>query len=175
MYIISRNKYYRLCFCLGVIWCSIVCPILYLQIVVKNQSWNFISFTSLFISIAYTLFFGIQLLRKSINFVVLKIDEYGMFICSKKDEGIFIPWEKIKYVLFVVEDYGSKIIVRQHNKETHELLLRDYFNCFRPRNAIKAAYKYADDKKKIKEVKDYLVSSYEDIMRNVPKTEVIHA
>ena len=62
-----------------------------------------------------------------------------MFLCSKKDEGVYIPWEKIKYV------------------------------------AIKAAYKYADDKKKIKEVKDYLVSSYEDIMRNVSKTEIIHA
>ena len=168
MYIISRNKYYRLCFCLGVIWCSIVCPILYFQIVVKNQSWNFISFTSLFISIAYTLFFGIQLLRKSINFVVLKIDEYGMFLCSKKDEGVYIPWEKIKYVIFVIENYGSKIIVRQ-------LLLRDYFNCFRPRSAINAAYKYADDKKKIREVKDYLVSSYEDVMRNISKTEVIHS
>ena len=96
-------------------------------------------------------------------------------ICSKKDEGVYIPWEKIKYVIFVIENYGSKIIVRQHNKETHELLLRDYFNCFRPRSAIKAAYKYADDKKKIKEVKDYLVSSYEDIMRNVSKTEIIHA
>ena len=98
-----------------------------------------------------------------------------MFLCSKKDEGVYIPWEKIKYVIFVIENYGSKIIVRQHNKETHELLLRDYFNCFRPRSAINAAYKYADDKKKIKEVKDYLVSSYEDIMRNVSKTEIIHA
>ena len=172
MYIISRNKYYRLCFCLGVIWCSIVCPILYLQIVVKNQSWNFISFTSLFISIAYTLFFGIQLLRKSINFVVLKIDEHGMFLCSKKDEGVYIPWEKIKYVIFVIDNYGSKIIVRQHNKETHELLLRDYFNCFRPRSAINAAYKYADDKKKIREVKDCLALDYDAIMWRISKTEV---
>ena len=78
-------------------------------------------------------------------------------------------------MIFVVANNGSKIIIRQHNKETHELLLRDYFNCFRPRSAIKAAYKYVDDKKKIKEVKDYLVSSYEDIMRNVSKTEIIHA
>ena len=175
MYIINRNDYYKLCFCLGIMLCFLSSILVYLLIVVYDRPWDIYSFLSLFISISYTLFFLIKYLKKKSDYVALSIDEKAIFICSKKDEGVYIPWEKIKYVIFVIENYGSKIIVRQHNKETHELLLRDYFNCFRPRSAIKAAYKYADDKKKIKEVKDYLVSSYEDIMRNVSKTEIIHA
>lgn len=174
MYVIYRKDYYKLCFCLGIILCSIVCPIVYVLIVVENHSWNFASFMSLFISIAYTLFFGIQLLRKNLDFLVLKIDENGLFLSSKKNEGTFVPWEKIKYVIFVTDDYGSKIVIRQHNKETHDLLLTDYFNCLRPKNAIKAAYIYADDKKKIKEVKDSLALDYEAIMWRISKTEVKH-
>ena len=154
--------------------CSIVCPIVYVLIVVENHSWNFASFMSLFISIAYTLFFGIQLLRKNLDFLVLKIDENGLFLSSKKNEGTFVPWEKIKYVIFVIDDYGSKIVIRQHNKDTHDLLLTDYFNCLRPKNAIKAAYIYADDKKKIKEVKDSLALDYEAIMWRISKMEVKH-
>ena len=67
-------------------------------------------------------------------------------------------------IIFVRDEYGSKIIVRQHNKETCELLLTHYFYVFRPKSAIKAAYEYADNKNKIMEVKDYLEISYEDIM-----------
>ena len=78
---------------------------------------------------------------------------------------------KIKYVIFVVDDYGTKVIVRQHNKETHELFLRDYFNCFRPRGAIKAACKYADDIDKIREVKDSLASTYNSIMWDISEKE----
>ena len=154
--------------------CSIVCPIIYLLIVVENQSWNFASFMSLFISIVYTLFFGIQLLRKNLDFVVLRIDENGLFLCSKKDEGTFVTWENIKFIIFVIDDYGSKIVVRQHNKGTHYRLLTDYFNCLRPKNAIKAAYEYADNKKKVREVKDSLALDYEAIMWRISKTEVKH-
>lgn len=174
MYIIYRKDYYKLCFFLGIILCSIVCPTVYFLIVVENHFWNFVSFMSLFISIAYTLFFGIQLLRKNLDFVVLRIDENGMFICSKKNEGTFVSWEKIKCVIFVIDDYGSKIVIRQHNKDTHYLLLTDYFNCFRPKNAINAAYKYADDKNKIREVKDCLALDYEAIMWRISNTEVKH-
>lgn len=156
------------------ILCSIVCPIIYLLIVVENQSWNFASFMSLFISIVYTLFFGIQLLRKNLDFVVLRIDENGLFLCSKKDEGTFVTWENIKFIIFVIDDYGSKIVVRQHNKGTHYLLLTDYFNCLRPKNAIKAAYEYADNKKKVREVKDSLALDYEAILWRISKTEVKH-
>ena len=95
------------------------------------------------------------------------------FYAVKKNEGIFVPWEKIKYVIFVVDDYGTKVIVRQHNKETHELFLRDYFNCFRPRGAIKAACKYADDIDKIREVKDSLASTYNSIMWDISEKEII--
>ena len=174
MYIVYRRDHYKLCFCLGMILCSIVCPIIYLLIVVENQTWNFLSFMSLFISIAYTSLWGIQLLRKSLDFVVLRIDENGLFLCSKKNEGIFVSWEKIKYVIFVIDDYGSKIVVRQHNKDTHYLSLTDYFNCLRPKNAIKAAYEYADNKEKIREVKDSIALNYEAIMWRISKTEVNH-
>ena len=96
-----------------------------------------------------------------------------MLLCSKKNEEVFIKWEKIKFVIFVVDDYGSKVIVRQHNKETQELLLRDYFNCFRPRGAIKAACEYADDIDKIREVKDSLASTYNSIMWDISEKEKI--
>lgn len=174
MYIIYRKDYYKLCSFLGIILCSIVCPIVYYLIVIENHSWSFASFMSLFISIAYTLFFGTQFLRKNLDFVVLRIDENGLLLCSKKNEGIFVSWGKIKYVIFVVDNCGSKIIVRQPNKDTHYLLLTDYFNCFRPKNAINAAYKYTDDKKKIREVKDSLALDYEAIMWRISKTEVKH-
>ncbi len=175
MYILFRRQYYKLCFSLGLIWCIICGIVVYYLIVVCNHSWNFASFMSLFISITFTLYFLIKYLRKDLDFVALRIDDNGMLLCSKKDEGVFVPWEKIKYVIFVLNDYGSKIIIRQYNKETHELLLADYFNCFRPKSAIKAAYEYADNANKVLEVKDYLHSSYEDVMWNISKTEVKHA
>ena len=129
---------------------------------------------NLFASTTYTLFFLIKYLRKDLDFVAFRIDDSGVFLCSKKNEGVFVPWEKIKYVIFVVDDYGTKIVIRQHNKDTHDLLLTDYFNCLTPKNAIKAAYIYADDKKKIKEVKDSLALDYEAIMWRISKTEVKH-
>ena len=76
-------------------------------------------------------------------------------------------------MIFVVDDYGSKVIVRQHNKEIHELLLTDYFYVLRPRGAIKAACKYADDINKIREVKDSLASTYNSIMWDISEKEKI--
>lgn len=174
MYIIYRKDYYKLCFRLGIVWCIISCLPVYYLIVVCNHSWSFFMIFNLFASTTYTLFFLIKYLRKDLDFLVLKIDENGLFLSSKKNEGTFVPWEKIKYVIFVIDDYGSKIVIRQHNKDTHDLLLTDYFNCLRPKNAIKAAYIYADDKKKIKEVKDSLALDYEAIMWRISKTEVKH-
>ena len=175
MYIIFRRDYYKLCFSLGFIWCIICGIVVYYLIVVCNHSWNFTLLMSLFISIIFSLYFLIKYLRKDLDFATLRIDDNGVLLCSKKDEGVFVSWEKIRYVIFVLNDYGSKIIVRQYNKETHELLLTDYFHSFRPKSAIKAVYEYADNKKKIREVKDWLPSSYEQIMWNISKTEVKHA
>ena len=121
----------------------------------------------LFLAIAYTLYFLIKYLRKDLDFIAFRIDDNGMLLCSKKNEEVFVPWEKIKRVIFVLDDYGSKVIVRQHNKEIHELRLTDYFNCLKPRGAIKAAYKYADDTDKIREVKDSLASTYNSIMWDI--------
>jgi len=112
-------------------------------------------------------------MRKSNNFLALKIDDNGMLLCRKKNEEVFIKWDKIKFVIFVVDDYGSKVIVRQHNKEIHELLLTDYFYVLRPRGAIKAACKYADDINKIREVKDSLASTYNSIMWDISEKEII--
>ena len=174
MYIIFRRDYYKLCFSLGFIWCIICGIVVYYLIVVCNHSWNFTLLMSLFISIIFSLYFLIKYLRKDLDFATLRIDDNGMFLCSKKDEGTYIPWEKIKLVIFVVANNGSKIIIRQHNKETCEFLLAHYFHCFRPKGAINAAYKYADDKKKIREVKDSLALDYETIMWRISKTEVKH-
>ena len=173
MYIIRRRFYYKTCLCLGIVICIMSSILLYFSIVLDTAL--VFSFIFFFYSIAYTLFYLIKYLRKDLDFVALRIDESGMFLCSKKDEGVFISWEKIRYVIFVVADSGSKIIIRQHNKDTYELLLTHYFHSFRPKSAIKAAYEYADNKKKIREVKDWLPSSYEQIMWNISKTEVKHA
>ena len=125
----------------------------------------------LFLAIAYTLYFLIKYLRKDLDFIAFRIDDNGMLLCSKKNEEVFVPWEKIKRVIFVLDDYGSKVIVRQHNKEIHELRLTDYFYILRPRGAIKAAYKYADDIEKIMEVKDSLASTYNSIMWDISEKE----
>ena len=173
MYIIFRRLYYKICACTGIVVSLFTSILLYFSIVRDIAIfYAFILFSYCIIS---TLFYLTKFVRKDLDFVALQIDKNGMFLCYKKDEGVFAPWEKIKYVIFVVANNGSKIIIRQHNKETHELLLTHYFHCFRPQSAIKAAYEYADDKKKIREVKDYLVSSYEDVMRNISKTDIIHA
>ena len=173
MYIIYRKDYYKRCFCLGIVWC-IICGIpVYYLITVCYYSWDFFMIMNIFVSITYTLYFLIKYLRKDLDFVALRIDDNGMLLCRKKNEEVFIKWDKIKFVIFVVDDYGSKVIVRQHNKETHELFLRDYFNCFRPRGAIKAACKYADDIDKIREVKDSLASTYNSIMWDISEKEKI--
>lgn len=165
MYIIYRRDCYKLCLYWGVLLCTITFPAVYYLVFVESYSWDFVLFAGLFFSIAYTLYCLISYLRKDLNYLVLRIDEDGLFLCSKKDEGSFLPWKRIRSVIFVRDEYGSKIIVRQHNKKTCELLLTHYcFYLFRPKRAIKAAYEYADNKNKIMEVKDYLEISYEDIM-----------
>ena len=73
---------------------------------------------------------------------------------------------KIKYMTFVYDDLrGTKVAILQYNKKSHYMLLSDYFIFlkihFYPRNAVKAAYKHADNAKKIKELKDYINSNYE--------------
>ena len=171
MYIIYRKDYYKLCFCLGIVWC-IICGIpVYYWIVVLDHSWDIFYSLGLILAIAYTLYFLIKYLRKDLDFIAFRIDDNGMLLCSKKNEEVFVPWEKIKRVLFVLDDYGSKVIVRQHNKEIHELRLTDYFYILRPRGAIKAAYKYADDIEKIMEVKDSLASTYNSIMWDISEKE----
>jgi len=114
----------------------------------------------------YTLYYLVKYFDKKNNYVVLKIDNYGIFLCPNRNENVFISWEKIKYVTFVVDFYGSKIAILQYNKKSHYMSLTEYFFFllinFTPRSAIKAAYKYADNIKKIKEVKADLLFNYEN-------------
>ena len=172
MYTIYRNIYYKRCVFFGITCCAICCVPILLLIVLNGYSCNYFSFTSSYLLIPYILFYLIKYLRKSKNYLALKIDDSGMLLCSKKNEGVFVPWVKIKYVIFVCDDYGSKVIVRQHNKETHELLLTDYFYVFKPRGAIKAACKYTDDIDKIRVVKDILALPYDSIMRRISEKEI---
>ena len=91
MYIIYRKDYYKLCFCLGIVWC-IICGIpVYFLIVVHDHSWDFFSFMSLFLGITYTLYFLIKYLRKDLDFVAFRIDDSGILLCSKKNEEVFVP------------------------------------------------------------------------------------
>lgn len=84
------------------------------------------------------------------GYVVFKTDENGIFLCGKKDKVFFIPWERIRFVIFVVGNvHESKILIRQLNNETHQLWLGGYFY-FTPKSAINAVCKYADNKSKVK-------------------------
>lgn len=172
MFVLYRSRYYKICLCLGIVICTMSCTLLYLSVVYNIALFYGIIIVSY--SMAYTLFYLIKYLKKDMNYLVLRIDRLGMFLCTKKHEGVFVPWKDIKYVIFLVANSGSKIVIRQHDKKTHYLLLTHYYHCFRPNRAIKAAYRYTYDKNKIREVKDWLLSTYEDIMRNISNTEVKH-
>ena len=112
--------------------------------------------------ITVTLYYLIKYLRKDKDFVVLRIDDNGILLCQKKNEEVFIEWEKIKHVIFLRYRRGSKVIVRQHDRETHEIFFTiDYtYERVMPRGAIKAAYKYTDDRDKIMEVGSFLDPVY---------------
>lgn len=172
MYIIFRRLYYKICVCTGIAVSIFSTILLYLAIV--RDVALFYALILFSYCVVSTFYYLIKYFRKSLDFVALRIDNSGIYLCSKKDEGVYIPWKEIKYVIFVVANNGSKIIVRQHNKETCEFLLTHYFHCFRPKSVINAAYMYADDKKKTKEVRDDLALSYETIMWRISKTEVKH-
>ena len=148
MYIIFRRLYYKICVILGIAVSVFTGILLYLAIV--RDIALFFAFIAFSYCVVSTLYYLVKYLKKDLDYVALRIDDNGIFLCSKKDAGVFASWEQIKYVIFVVDDSGSKVVIRQHNKETHELLLTHYFHSFRPKSAIKAAYKYADDKKKIR-------------------------
>ena len=170
VYKIFRRLYYKICACTGVV-VSIISGILLYFAIERDIAllYAIILFTYCVVS---TLYYLIKYLMKGIDYVALRIDNDGIYLCAKKDEGLYVPWGKIKYVIFVVADNGSKIVIRQHNKETFEFMLTHYFHCFRPKSAINAAYKHADCKSKIREVKDCLALDYEAIMRRISKTEV---
>ena len=169
MYVKYRKDSYKCYLRLGIPNCILSSLLLYYLI--KHNIYFELAFLFLFFSVTYMLFYLIKYLNKNLNFLALRIDEDGMFVCEKKNEGIFIPWEKIKHVIFVVDELGSKIVIRQHNKETHYFLLKKYFWILRPKSAIEAAYRYADDKKKIREVKDWVVLPYELIMLDISERE----
>ena len=170
MYVKYRKDSYKFVVYTGIPACILTGILLYSSI---GHSYLDLAFLGFFFCVTYTLFYFIKYLNKNLNFLALRIDEDGMFVCEKKNEGIFIPWEKIKHVIFVIDagNRGSIIIIRQHNKETHYFTLTYYFWSFRPKSAIEAAYRYADDKKKIREVKDYICLHYESIMWNISERE----
>lgn len=173
MFTLYQKDYYKQCICLGLVNCIIFGVILYFS---SSGTFNFdSSLILLSLSLIFTLYYLTKFLMRNLNYVIIRIDDSGVVLCSKRDEGVCIPWEKIRHVIFVLDNNCSKIIIRQYDKETHYLELTKYYHCFRPKKMIEAAYEYADDKKKIIEVKDYLHSSYEEIMWNISKTEVKHA
>ena len=91
MYIIERKDYYKFAIVLGIIPCSIISLAVFLLTADGEDYWDFKSFTSFTFSIAYTLYFTVKYLRREINYVVLRIDESGIFLCSKK-ECKFLSW-----------------------------------------------------------------------------------
>ncbi len=162
MYILYRKDYYKLTIYPGIVLC-IMCGVLsYHSIARRDEFPAFLMIMLTIWSITVTLYYLIKYLRKDKDFVVLRIDDNGMLLCQKKNEEVFIEWEKIKHVIFLHYIRGSKVIVRQHNRETHEIFFTiNYYEGFMPRGAIKAAYKYTDDRDKIMEVGSFLYTVYD--------------
>lgn len=159
MYTIYKKESYKLCVCLGIVHVIIGSVALYFSNEWKSS--RDLSAFYLFIAIIFTMFYLIKFFRKSFNYLALRIDETGIFFAIRKDEGIFIPWDKIKIVIFALDYNDTKIAIRLQNEETHYCPLQEYFLCFKPRKAIKAAYKYADNAKKVRVVKRRDLDIYE--------------
>ena len=162
MYTIYKRDSYRLCVCLGIVNIIIGNVALYFSNV-SEPSWDF-AIIYIFIALTFTLFYLINYYRKSLNFLALRIDETGIFLAVKKNEDVFIPWEKIKFVIFALDDglnNDTKIAIRQLSKEMHYFPFQEYYLCFKPRKAIKAAYQYADNVKKVRVVKHSNLVRYE--------------
>ena len=162
MYILYRKDYYKRTIYPGIVLC-IMCGVLsYHSIARRDEFPDFLKIMLTIWIITVTLYYLIKYLRKDKDFVVLRIDDNGILLCQKKNEEVFIEWEKIKHVIFLhYYRRGSKVIVRQHNKETHELFFTiNYYEGVMPRGAIKAAYKYTDDRDKIMEVGSFLDPVY---------------
>lgn len=168
MYEIHKNKIYKLEVWLGIIPSILSCIYVY-KGVINTYIWD--SFSLFMLSLGfffplYTLYYLVKYFDPQNKYVVFRIDNYGIFLCPNKNESVFIPWEKIRYVTFVYDDLrGTKVAILQYSKKSHYMLLSDYFIFlkihFYPRNAVKAAYKCTDNAKKIKELKDYIDSNYE--------------
>ena len=163
MYILYRKDYYKRTIYPGIVLC-IICGVLsYHSIARRDEFPAFLMIMLTIWIITVTLYYLIKYLRKDKDFVVLRIDDNGMLLCQKKNEEVFIEWEKIKHVFFLhYYRRASKVIVRQHNKETHELFftINYSYEGVMPRGAIKAAYKYTDDRDKIMEVGSFLDPVY---------------
>ncbi len=162
MYILYRKDYYKRTIYSGIVLC-IMCGVLsYHSIARRDEFPDFLKIMLTIWIITVTLYYLIKYLRKDKDFVVLRIDDNGILLCQKKNEEVFIEWEKIKHVIFLRYRRGSKVIVRQHNRETHEIFFTiDYtYERVMPRGAIKAAYKYTDDRDKIMEVGSFLDPVY---------------
>ena len=164
MYAINRNKIYKLRVWFGIIP-STLCLVYVFLILTHVTEWD-PSSIFLFGFPFYTLFYTIKYFDKRNNYVVFKIDDDGIFLCPNRNEHVFIPWGKIKYLTFVYQDFygGTKVAILQYNKESHYMLLTDYFTFityFYPRKAVKAAYEHIDYVEKIKEIKAPLLFDYE--------------
>ena len=128
MYILYRKDYYKRTIYSGIVLC-IMCGVLsYHSIARRDEFPAFLMIMLTIWIITVTLYYLIKYLRKDKDFVVLRIDDNGILLCQKKNEEVFIEWEKIKHVIFLRYIRGSKVIVRQHNKETHELFLQSVIN-----------------------------------------------
>lgn len=172
MYTIYRKDYYKKGITSGIKACVAIGIPVFIAIFVYNIHNNEMEIMVFAFFVLFTLYFFIKFYSKSQDFLVLRIDEDGIFLCPRKDEGVFVSWDKIRYVIFVIDSYGSKMIVRQYSKDTHYFLFADYFFNDRPRKVIDAARENADDEKKVREVKDSLGLDYEGIMFTISKTEI---
>ena len=159
MYAINRNKGYKLHVWYGIIPSILSLVYVYLALT-RTDIWDSVSIfmTSLgFVYPLHTLFYATKYFDKKNDYIILKIDDDGIFLCPNRNEHVFIPWGKIKYLTFAYDRFrGTKVAILQYNKESHYMLLTEYFTFLKrhlyPRKAVKAAYEHIDYVEKIKEI-----------------------
>lgn len=155
MYTIYHNSYYKLNMKAGTIF---TISMLTLFIFVKSTVINSIYFDILIGLIAFgitcTIYCIVKCYNEKNNFIVLRVDEQGIFLCPQKDKGTFMPWDKIKYLTFAVTgrkfNDDVKIAIWKIDNKAYYLSLTKFFYLKPPKKAMREVYKYADDKQKIK-------------------------
>ena len=89
MFTLYQKDYYKQCICLGLVNCIIFGITLYYS---SSGTFNFdFSLILLSLSIIFTLYYWAKYLMRNFNYVIVRIDDSGVILCSKKNKEVYIP------------------------------------------------------------------------------------